>query len=65
MEATAAAVTEETVFTPLNVPILSALNPAVLGTQPVGDIEKLKFLIKVNQALSSGVQGAEEFDGAL
>ena len=65
MEATAAAVTEETIYSPLNVPILSSLNPAILGTQPVGDIERLKFLIKVNQALSSGVQGSEAFDGAL
>jgi hypothetical protein len=48
MEATAAAVTNETVFTSSNVPILSALNQAVLGTQPVGDIDRLKFLIKVN-----------------
>ena len=65
MEATSAAVTNETVFTPSTVPILSALNPAVLGTEPVGDTDRLKFLIKVNQALSSGVQGAEAFDVAL
>jgi len=43
----------ESPFTHETVPLLSALSHKVLGDHPVADQEKLKFLMKVNQALIS------------
>ncbi len=63
MEATA--VTNETIFTHQTVPLLSALNSGVLGDKQLVDTDRFKFLIKVNQALASGVEGAAAFDEAL
>jgi|LauGreDrversion4_2_1035121.scaffolds.fasta_scaffold434398_1 hypothetical protein len=60
-----AAVTNETVFSHQTVPLLSALSNSVSGDKPVSDLKRLEFLIKVNQALASGVEGPAAFEEAL